>query len=397
MKYVLFLMMVLFSNQAVALDCSKQPTCAELNYSKEDNPKCDKNGYILCPYDQSYKKCVQYNCEALGFTESDKTSWCADLIKCKGNEKMTLCQKPCFATNYEELSNLAKSGKCKVVTVRHDITVPQNQSITLAANTTIDGGGHTLFTSANKAGQLFYIKENCTFKNLTIEHHQTETQSYRIIYSENIYFLHDVTCHVKSDYTENHYTYLWGAPNVISGLFKIDLDAHWHWILFANGMVQFKNAELDVDLKGVSSDAIYHANFENSHGRLSQEGALTLSGATLEFTNSQIVFENSSFYADLPENTPKITLNEGSEITFKKPVAQRAHPHSPQIILNGTDKNPAKLILEGDDTIFQNQIQIITKNLTDVLVINGVTYKPTQIGTTLLPEIENSQNWTRVQ
>ena len=95
MKYVLFLMMVLFSNQAVALDCSKQPTCAELNYSKEDNPKCDKNGYILCPYDQSYKKCIRYNCETLGFTQSDKSSWCGKISKCPNDESYTACKALC--------------------------------------------------------------------------------------------------------------------------------------------------------------------------------------------------------------------------------------------------------------------------------------------------------------
>ncbi len=95
MKYVLFLIAILFSNQAVALDCSKQPTCEELNYSKEDNPKCDKNGYILCPYDQSYKKCVQYNCETLGFTQSDKSSWCGKISKCPTDNTFTLCKALC--------------------------------------------------------------------------------------------------------------------------------------------------------------------------------------------------------------------------------------------------------------------------------------------------------------
>ncbi len=91
MKYVLFLIAILFSNQAVALNCERQPTCEELNYSKEDNPKCDKNGYILCPYDQSYKKCVQYNCESLGFTQSEKSDWCADIITCPQNSVYTAC------------------------------------------------------------------------------------------------------------------------------------------------------------------------------------------------------------------------------------------------------------------------------------------------------------------
>ena len=91
MKYVLFLIAILFSNQALALDCSKQPTCEELNYSKEENPKCADNGYILCPYDQTYKKCVQYSCESLGFTQSDKSAWCSEIITCPQNSVYTAC------------------------------------------------------------------------------------------------------------------------------------------------------------------------------------------------------------------------------------------------------------------------------------------------------------------
>ena len=93
MKYVLFLVMILFSTQAVALNCEKQPTCEELNYSKEENPKCADNGYILCPYDQTYKKCVQYSCESLGFTKSDKNPWCKNIATCPNNPNYTLCTK----------------------------------------------------------------------------------------------------------------------------------------------------------------------------------------------------------------------------------------------------------------------------------------------------------------
>ena len=179
MKYCLILIAILFSNQAVALDCSKQPTCEELNYSKEDNPKCDKNGYILCPYDQSYKKCVRYNCETLGFTQSDKSEWCADIATCKGDKSYTLCQTPCIAWDSDTLSSLASSGKCKVVTMKNDITIPTNQGFTLAANTTLDGGGHTLSTFANQANKTFIIVENnTTFKNINLHHQDSVTHNY---------------------------------------------------------------------------------------------------------------------------------------------------------------------------------------------------------------------------
>ncbi len=93
MKYVLILIAILFSSQAVALNCEKQPTCEELNYSKEDDPQCAEDGYILCPFDFSYKKCLQPDCEKLGFTQSDKSLWCNEIASCPFNASYTLCNR----------------------------------------------------------------------------------------------------------------------------------------------------------------------------------------------------------------------------------------------------------------------------------------------------------------
>ena len=95
MKYVLFLITILFSSQAVALNCEKQPTCEELNYSKEDDPQCAEDGYILCPFDFSYKKCAEFDCEKLGFTQSDKSAWCGKISKCQTDESYTACKALC--------------------------------------------------------------------------------------------------------------------------------------------------------------------------------------------------------------------------------------------------------------------------------------------------------------
>ena len=91
MKYVLILIAILFSGQAMALNCEKQPTCEELNYSKEDNPACKDDGYILCPFDFSYKKCAEFDCEKLGFTKSDKSAWCSKIAHCITDNTYTAC------------------------------------------------------------------------------------------------------------------------------------------------------------------------------------------------------------------------------------------------------------------------------------------------------------------
>ena len=95
MKYVLFLIAILFSGQALALDCSKQPTCEELNYSKDDDLQCAEDGYILCPFDFSYKKCLQPDCAKMGYTKSEKSDWCGKLAFCPSDKSYTLCKSLC--------------------------------------------------------------------------------------------------------------------------------------------------------------------------------------------------------------------------------------------------------------------------------------------------------------
>ncbi len=95
MRYLLILMGLLVANVASAMDCEKVPTCESLGYASEDDPSCTPDGYVYCPFDENYKKCVNYDCAKMGFTEDDKTSWCGKLIKCRGNPRMTLCQNLC--------------------------------------------------------------------------------------------------------------------------------------------------------------------------------------------------------------------------------------------------------------------------------------------------------------
>ena len=92
MKYVLFLMMVLFSGQAVALNCAQAPDCAELGYSNVDDPNCKDDGYLICPFDSDYKKCVELNCQGLGYTQSDKSAWCEEIIYCPQDNTYSLCK-----------------------------------------------------------------------------------------------------------------------------------------------------------------------------------------------------------------------------------------------------------------------------------------------------------------
>ena len=183
MRYILFLFSLLLANTASAIDCDTAPTCAELGYSTEDDPYCADNGYIYCPLDYSYKKCVNMDCAKLGFSESDKTSWCGKLIKCKGNPAMTLCQNLCeigdvyyadrtcgYAKDYD--SNGSKIPVGVVVTVNTEGThgkILALKDLTLQADYTFDehhpfGGSVTLIPFGgyhyNRTGTHVYQWDN---------------------------------------------------------------------------------------------------------------------------------------------------------------------------------------------------------------------------------------------
>ena len=95
MRYILVLLSLMVANVAQAIDCRENPDCVQMGYSTASDPNCKDDGYIFCPFDKTYKKCVNMNCEALGFTKTDKTSWCNKLIKCKSDTSFTLCQNLC--------------------------------------------------------------------------------------------------------------------------------------------------------------------------------------------------------------------------------------------------------------------------------------------------------------
>ena len=91
MRYLMFFMVMMFSNVSQAMNCQNLPDCESLGYSKSEDSNCVEDGYMYCPFDQDYKVCVQYNCAALGFTTSDKTSWCDEIVTCKDDASYTLC------------------------------------------------------------------------------------------------------------------------------------------------------------------------------------------------------------------------------------------------------------------------------------------------------------------
>ena len=396
MQYVLILLGVMFANVANAMDCEKVPDCESLGYSTKDDPNCANDGYMYCPFDQDYKVCVQYNCAALGFTESDKTSWCADLIECKGNQKMTLCQKACIATNYEELASLASSGKCKVVTMRNDIEIPLNKGITFAPNTILDGGNHTITSSGNKENLTIFSMNNKTgMKNLKLRHTQTETQEgFNLLKvgknTDNI-SLENIEISATSNDPIDH----WG-PGLrngiydIRGKFALDADGKVHFGGFYSLTANFSDAQVSINIKGTSADMFVGTNltFTNSSLDADIEGVGFTHRGSATFINSQANLKAYGlFYGNSNGGEEqKIVLNESSLTTSVKNYINSNSAAT--ITLKGTEQNPSVLNLT-----FSNKTtptNIVATNTTDTLTLNGVTYHPKQVGTTNLSDIAST-------
>ena len=399
MKYVLFLMLVLFSSQAVALNCERQPTCEELGYSTQNNPNCLDDGYLICPFDSNYKKCVNFSCESLGFTLSDKSGWCADIATCKGDKSYTLCQTPCLAWDYETLSSLAKSGKCKTITMKNDITLPQNQGITLAANTIIDGGGHTLQSSGNQGFDVYTLNNNTGFKNIFIKHDQSQTQhNLHVFRSTNgsKVTLHDTRILVQSNDEQNHSTPLFrDGTYEISGQFTADIQAKWHYSLSFATLI-FKDADINITTTGQSGDGFNgNVDFINSQGTVTTSGPSIIYDRTLTFENSKIHLKAPEIFWTYQIKYGTILLKNNADVKLMfsnlisgstENVDKLAH-----IKFETSPSAPATLIIEGNERLDSGDVK--ASNSADTLVLNAKTYHPVKEATVLVSEVANSSDW----
>ena len=101
------------------LNCITQPTCAELGYEVATAlSACTNGSWLSCPFDSTYKKCVpnggseaEIDCDTLGFTTSDKTSWCKNIVKCPADASYTLCSSAITCASGETLIG----GSCQTV------------------------------------------------------------------------------------------------------------------------------------------------------------------------------------------------------------------------------------------------------------------------------------------
>ncbi len=387
MKYVLFLIAILFSNQAVALDCSKQPTCEELNYSKDDDPQCAEDGYILCPFDSQYKKCVNFNCESLGFTKSDKSEWCADIAHCKTDENFTLCQTPCIAWDQESLKTLTASKKCKVITLKNDINVDSKTTINVAEGTTIDGGGHTLSISKT-TGDVIQLQDTSSLRNISVIRKYNDTADTILIHSfdavlENVTLIDE---NENSD-SKNYKKLIQGTIN-IRGKCRLEVVSGGNYSIMSSGPFNFEDAIVDViGALGASN------TFVNPSGSVAKNSVINVTeeGYLFNGDNQSFTLINSTFKGKANElfwgAHFTITLEEGShfEAELQYDVSKTT------FVLNGTSEKPVSLVLNAKT---YQEISIDVQNLATTVTYRGVTYRPKKIAlTSSISSIPTSSDW----
>lgn len=72
--------------------CEQVPDCAELGFTTGYEDSCADDGYLTCPFDSNFRKCVKHSCEKMGFTKDDKSTWCDSIVECESDATYTLCK-----------------------------------------------------------------------------------------------------------------------------------------------------------------------------------------------------------------------------------------------------------------------------------------------------------------
>ena len=112
MFYSIALSLIFFSSSAMALSCATDAECAtnaaqkctDLGYQQGKEEGCES--YLKCPFDTSYQRCVKHTsktCTELGYTATNKSSWCQDILTCETDSSLTLCKnhKSCGTLGFQ--------------------------------------------------------------------------------------------------------------------------------------------------------------------------------------------------------------------------------------------------------------------------------------------------------
>ncbi len=120
LKIFIFAILLTASSKVFAqaeLQCEPVPNCEDLGYQQE--VECPNGAYVACPFDASYKKCVNKSCADLGFSTTDKSRWCKTIVPCPTDLAYTLCAEldPCASYNLTFDQSLTYDPHCYHCTV----------------------------------------------------------------------------------------------------------------------------------------------------------------------------------------------------------------------------------------------------------------------------------------
>lgn len=110
--------LLLISVAHAELNCTVQPSCSDLGYTKSISSACPADYILYCPFDKSYKKCVIPSCTTLGFTTTDKSAWCGNVIQCPDDTSYTACtaEKTVDCSSYTYSSCPSVASNCSTCT-----------------------------------------------------------------------------------------------------------------------------------------------------------------------------------------------------------------------------------------------------------------------------------------
>ena len=270
--------------------------------------------------------------------------------------------------------------------MRNNITMTDVSNFWVYGHTTIDGANHTLTIPGAKK---FYLTSQTKLQNLSLVTKGEGMESVTLINanSGNEAEVNNLTI---TEQLGSHNAGIFSGEGVLTLSGNMQFTLNGYQLAYYAHDLRFKDAQVTIstskDLIGDSTVLVENSRLNITTTRvLMKRSHLTLRHSELTFSTPSTVF-----YGNVDNAESTLTVGEGSRVVLDAKSGVNMDGKKVTFILKGTSAAPAYLEIKK---LGGANIYVTAQNTTDTLVLEGKTYHPTNPATTLLSDVEKSQNW----